>query len=153
MGDFLERARDLNRNPNGGYAGDFLQLAYVISLLQQVHSKADLDLYNLESVFGALEMVRMLGGHLPGYDDPEPINNGILAMRKVIAQTLEQTIGFPCPEGIFRMPDPYRQLIRAIAEITEKEKGDVCGLISFNDDILAEMALFLSRTLGYKTGL
>ena len=53
-----------------GIAGDFLQLAYVISLSQQVHSKADLDLYNLESVFGALEMIWMLGGgHLPGYED------------------------------------------------------------------------------------
>jgi hypothetical protein len=152
MGDFLERAADLNRNANGTYRGDFALVAQAIAALQQVHSKAELDLYNLESVFGALEMAKMLG-QMPGYPAPEGIRQVILALRRAIAQTLEKSIDFPCPQGgSFRMPDSYLMLVRAIAEIREKEGGDVSSIISFNYDILAEMALYLSRTLGFKLG-
>lgn len=85
------------------------------------------------------------------------IQEAITALKKVIAQTLERSIGFPYPQGgsfqmpeggNFRMPYSYLMFVQAIAEIREKERGDVCSIISFNYDILAEMALFLSRTLG-----
>ena len=56
MADFLEKARPLFRNPDGTYRQPFDMVARAIAALQVVHSKADVDLHNLESVFGVFEM-------------------------------------------------------------------------------------------------
>jgi hypothetical protein len=68
MSEFLERAENLFRRDDGH--GTYDRLFTVLSALQSVHSKSDLDLYNLESVFGVFEMGRTLN-RLPGVKPEE----------------------------------------------------------------------------------
>jgi len=91
MWDFLEKARPLFRESDGTYKQPFNTVERAISALQVVHSKAALDLYNLEPVFGVFEMGRMLG-RLPGFDKQEDIDALVVSLRRVIAETLERLI-------------------------------------------------------------
>jgi hypothetical protein len=69
MGDFLERAERVI-----GEIPGFQIVSKAISELQIAHSKADLDLYNIESVFGIFEMARLIGTtHLPSFHSKEVV--------------------------------------------------------------------------------
>lgn len=61
MADFLEKARAMYNIGNGAYRPPFDVVQKALANLQVVHSKSDVDLYNLEPVFGVFEMGRMLG--------------------------------------------------------------------------------------------
>src|SRR6266513_2943931 len=66
MKDFLTRADQLRReSKTGQYAEDFQRVDNAINALTSVHSKAGLNLYDLEEVFGAFEMARVIG-RFPG---------------------------------------------------------------------------------------
>jgi hypothetical protein len=60
MADFLDIAADLRRRGEVKEAQDLFDAVFEgISRLQQVHSKAQLDLHNIESIFASFEMARM----------------------------------------------------------------------------------------------
>jgi len=61
MHDFLDVARDLLSADKVGDARKSFETVFRgISALQQVHSKSELDILNLESVFAAFEMGLLL---------------------------------------------------------------------------------------------
>src|SRR5262245_24730304 len=87
MADFLSQAQRLLKDGKcNDYQEDFERVFRAIAELQRVHSKAELDLDNLESVFAAFEMAQLLG-QLPGTDEPE-IPRVVKSMRRVITKTL-----------------------------------------------------------------
>jgi hypothetical protein len=60
MGNFIDAARRLRPSINNTHLADAFDLVFLgISALQLAHSKSDLDIYNLESVFAAFEMARL----------------------------------------------------------------------------------------------
>lgn len=94
MGDFLDVARALMKNKQNADVAAESELVFKgIDALQNVHSKAELDLLNLESVFAAFEMAQLLK-RLPGLTEEE-IEKLPSAMRRLICHTLESTIKFP----------------------------------------------------------
>jgi hypothetical protein len=93
MCEFLDRADKVRRGPRSQVDHEAFKLVFqAISQLTSVHSKAKLDLDNLEDVFGAFEMARAIGV-FPGYA-PSDIEKLTSSFRWVVADTLEETIEF-----------------------------------------------------------
>lgn len=147
MQDFLDVAYDLmKRKQSQEIAADSDLVFKGIDALQRVHSKAKLDLQNLEAVFAAFEMARLLK-RLAGLTDDE-IDKLPSAMRRVICHTLESTIRFPIhtanvpgPRRIIP-PRPYDQLTDLVKGY--HQSGTEVSFITFNYDVCLDHALSLS---------
>jgi hypothetical protein len=91
MTEFLDAARDLyDAGSLGPRAEEFSTVFAARSKLSGVHSKADLDIQNVESVFSAFEMLRTLkrtGDY--GVEDPDDL---VTAMKWLIAFTIERRL-------------------------------------------------------------
>jgi hypothetical protein len=69
MAKFLDRARELyGPNMEPPWKEHFERVLKILSVLQSVHSKAELDLNNLEAVFTTFELGQTIR-KLPGVDD------------------------------------------------------------------------------------
>lgn len=140
MNEFLEVAEELRKREDlGSFRKDFDLVFEAISHLQVVHSKADLDLDNIESVFAAFEMGRLIG-NLPGHSsiDFESLS---VSMRRLISKTLERTVRFRFMHGrIFPLGfyDKFGQLIK---ELNKDADGGKCSVITFNYDVALDSAL------------
>ena len=62
MNDFLDRARKLYVSGEYGerFREDFERVTGAISDLQKIHSKSELDIYNIEEIFAAFEMAELI---------------------------------------------------------------------------------------------
>jgi hypothetical protein len=79
MDNFLDRARDLYPRLQDQRFIDAAQLVFkAISALQQVHSKSELNLFNLESLFTTFEMAATIG-HLPDLFEGRDLEIGRIA--------------------------------------------------------------------------
>src|SRR3990170_7556233 len=103
MGNFLEVAEDLWRRGEVKEAEKHFEKVFdAIGYLQGIHSKAKLNTYNIETIYAAFEMGKLLGS-LPGSEEMslmegeegKPpnviIDDLIFSIKKVIAYTLERT--------------------------------------------------------------
>src|SRR5256885_1728517 len=91
MDKFLDRARDLMEAHQVGRVKAAFDLVFnAIDILPQAHSKATLDIDNVESVFSALEMARIVG--VFGDYSEEQIAQLDEGMRSVIATTIEKSM-------------------------------------------------------------
>jgi hypothetical protein len=137
MQDFLDVARQLKKEKqNEEIASDSDLVFKGIDALQRVHSKAQLDIHNLESVFAAFEMARMLN-RLPGLSEEE-VNQLPSAMGRVIQHTLEAKILLPVSDRRVLSPEPYHSFVNAIKKYL---KGGRVSFITFNYDLCLDFAL------------
>jgi len=138
MANFLDTADELRRGGKlGQFSQDFDRVFDAISELQAVHSKAQLNLDDIESVFAAFEMGR-LTNRLPGIEanDIEPL---LVSIRRLILKTLEQTVSYPIrSESIFPSPS-YHSFAELVKELSLK--GHTCSIITFNYDYALDYAL------------
>jgi hypothetical protein len=138
MRQFLDRADDLTQSnaiaPSDKAA--FEEVAAARSSLRETHSKAVLDLYNLESVFAAFETASLLSLVRPSV----LVRPSLLAsMRKVIALTLEQSMLFNgSPSGV-RASAAY-QAFAWLVDILINH-GHQVTILTFNYDIGMDFAL------------
>ena len=94
MATFLDVAADLLRSDQvGNTRPHFERVFAAIGGLQAVHSKAQLDLNNIESIFTALELGRIIQ-RVPGMT-AAAIPAAIASLKEVIVKTLEVTMPFP----------------------------------------------------------
>lgn len=94
MSDFLDIASDLLRsNAVQEKRAEFEKVFSAIGALQAVHSKAQLDLNNIESIFTVLELGRIIK-KVPSLS-PEQIPEAISALKELIVKTLEVTMRIP----------------------------------------------------------
>ena len=94
MWDFLDVARNLFLTDRlQGDKNAFTKVFRTIGHLQRVHSKAQLDLNNIESVFTALELGKVIRT-VPGLE-PDEIPEVIATLKMLIVRTLEERITFP----------------------------------------------------------
>lgn len=137
MAEFLDVADGLRRQgQTGAYQNDFDRVFDAISKLQAVHSKSELSLDDLESVFGAFEMARLLST-FPGLPSGE-IENLLNSFRRVIAKTLEETVRFSLSGGSKYHIDPhrhYQEFARLVGELDHEHQRRRCTTITFNYDI------------------
>ncbi len=118
MADFLDNARSLfAADPASTCTSDLKRVFGAISALQSVHSKSEMDLVNLESVFSAFEMAELLKVHPT---EPELVNS----LKRVITWTLDKSIGFEIKEGKFFSSFPYQDFASFIAKLSNVKNLD-----------------------------
>lgn len=140
MRDFLERAHLLHRDTASTVDHVAFDTVFrAISKLQAVHSKATLDLDNLEAVFGTLEMARVIG--LFPEASPADITLLYSSFKKVIAQTLEESIQFKVSDGQIQPSGSYAHLARLLFKLRRSAKPRSYSIITFNYDVALDYAL------------
>lgn len=142
MSDFLDIAADLLRSKRvEDQREDFERVFAVISDLQAAHSKAQLDLNNIEAIFTALELGRIIQS-VP--ETPvEKIPEVIASLKEVIVRTLEETIKFPVKERYIEAPKAYEQfatLLRYL--VSDADPKQSVSVITFNYDIAVDVAMY-----------
>lgn len=142
MANFLDVASRLYRTGDSGdKKSDFERVFRAIGALQSVHSKAQLDLTNIESIFTALEIANVLG-KLPGTENGE-IPKVIASLKELIVKTLELTIEFPTSKSYIGVPAPYEQFANLLKYLRREAFPEhTTSVITFNYDIAVDMALF-----------
>ncbi len=142
MADFLDVANHLLRSRSVEEKREHYENVFrAIGALQSVHSKAQLDLTNIESVFTTLEISNVLG-KLPGFDATE-IPGVIASLKEVIVKTLESTINFPTSQSYIGVPEPYEPFAKLLSHLREEAfPQQSVSVITFNYDISVDMALF-----------
>jgi NAD-dependent SIR2 family protein deacetylase len=150
MNNFLEVAEDLWRRGEVTEASEhFKRVFEAIGFLQGIHSKAKLDTYNVENVYAAFEMGKLLGS-LPGSEemglmegrDPASVRDALISsIKKVIAYTLERTTKLPHSDtGELNPSESYYEFAGIISSLITGRKG--CSIITFNYDLGLDYALY-----------
>lgn len=144
MNDFLDTAsRLLSTNEVSGKNADFERVFRAISSLQAVHSKSQLDLNNIESIFTALEIANILK-KLPGFESDE-IPLAIASLKELIVVTLEQTIDFPTKKRHIWAPKSYENFAELLVYLKNKAHPyKKPAVITFNYDIALDVAMHRS---------
>ncbi|MFN7929917.1 MAG: hypothetical protein U0Y68_18615 [Blastocatellia bacterium] len=143
MTNFLDVAAELLRtNKVQEKRAEFEQVFKTIGELQVVHSKAQLDLNNIESIFTVLELGRIIQ-RIPGLK-PEEITLTIAALKDLIVKTLEVTMLFPVRERQYiDVPKPYDTFAELLLHLKQKSSPPhSVSVISFNYDIAVDLAMF-----------
>jgi hypothetical protein len=145
MASFLDTAHKLWKTGKvQDVENDFARVFGAVSALQAVHSKATLDINNVESVFATLEMAAMLR-KFPDHDCAD-VDAIVESLKLVIGTTLERTIEIPWRHGRAQPPEPYGQfvtLIRCLLE--EADPRRTVSVITFNYDLACDYALHCGR--------
>jgi hypothetical protein len=127
MAEFLDTAYELRRkSPSPADPEAFDAVFDGIRALQGVFAKSYLDLNNVESVFAAFEMGRLLarlGDLTPNAVESAPKN-----MRKLILSTIEATTRFPSSDNHVYPPEPYEKFVKLIDDL-QKKKND-CSVMT-----------------------
>jgi len=134
MGNFLQRAEKLL--PQQEYAPLFEEIA----ALGQLHSKANLDIDNIEFVFGTFEMAALIG-KMPHGRSTAP--EGVLSqLKSLIVRTLELSVQFPRDGSEPRPTGAYDAFVRLLGEIRGARGGPwPCSVLTFNYDLGLDFAL------------
>jgi hypothetical protein len=141
MFDFLDVASDLLRSKKvEDKRAEFQKVFEAIGALQAVHSKAQLDLNNIESIFTVLELGRIIQ-KVPGLE-PAQIPKVIAALKELIVKTLEVTMAYPTRSQHIGVPEPYGAFGKLLSHLYESAfPTQTAAVISFNYDIAADMAM------------
>ena len=145
MGDFLDVAHRQWRLGQAGEDATAFQTVFKgISSLQDVHSKSELDINNVESIFTAFEMAKILN-RFPRHEAAE-IDGMIQALKKVISKTLETTLRFPVVSGQIHSPEPYDKFVKVLRQLErESRPQQSISILTFNYDIALDYALQFAR--------
>jgi len=155
--DFMDKAKKLLQNGDlGGKDKDAFDLVFKArEALKAAHSKASLDLADLEVLFNAFEMAALFNrlGSL-GEEEVQRIPD---AMRRVIARTIEENLVFQVDQRTtinarLLPPTPYGEFADFLVKISgSRGLRDTC-VITFNYDLAVDCALG-SRGISYNYGL
>jgi hypothetical protein len=138
MANFLDVADDLRKqNLAKEVLEDFDLVFKARAELQKAHSKAQLDIMNLESVFAAFEMAKLL--ERLGPLTPEEISRLSKAMRTLIVTTLELSINLPVRDRRVRPPSPYESFSGLIRVLVKARR--TVSVITLNYDLCLDYAL------------
>lgn len=141
MSNFLDVANDLLRTNRVGESKECFERVFAaIGGLQAVHSKAYLDLNNIEAIFTALELGKVIR-RFPGTHESQ-IQNTIADLKKVIVKTLETTLLFPTLRNSILAPEPYDAFAAVIKHLqNDAFPKRASSVITFNYDLAADFAL------------
>jgi NAD-dependent SIR2 family protein deacetylase len=153
MIDFLDVAHDIWKLGSvGADSKSFETVFRGISALQQVHSKSQLDIQNLESIFASFEMAQILGrlGNFSKGDIP----NLLPSLRRLIVKTLEHKLTFPINNKVIKPPYPYSRFISLISYLKKQvQPQHSIAIITFNYDLALDYAFYFhSMEINYALG-
>lgn len=142
MSNFLDKAEDLlSSNIDPRTKECIKKVFHLLDEMQKVHSKSRLDLNNIETVFGAIEMAQII--KRLGDINPSEIPDYRRAIVKLIVRTIEQSMNFEYENSFIYAPGSYKSLMAYIS----KEKESFRTIISFNYDLGIDTAV---HRAGYK---
>jgi hypothetical protein len=150
MADFLDHAQEVWLSGQAGtaYEPSFALVFRAIAALQVAHSKANIDLLNIESVFAAFEMAKLF----EALDRLEPTDVQELprAMRRVIVRTLEQRIAIRVvglgKEGTRVVPpECYDRFALLVARMGASVAGPT-SVATFNYDMAVDYGFYWTQT-------
>lgn len=142
MADFLDKAGDLFWSDEMPKAekGHFKRVFDAIGKLQKVHSKAQLNLTNLESVFTTFELAGVIK-KLPGTESAE-IPQITASLKRLIVVTLQELIHFPLDSRRFEAPAPYSTFANLLGEIRgSRAENRSVSVVTFNYDLCIDVAM------------
>lgn len=143
MWNFLDVASDLMRS-NAIAVGEkqpaFDRVFRTRHALQAVHSKAQLDLNNIESIFTALELGKVIQ-RVPGVS-PSEIEESIVALKGLIVRTLEITMKFPIDGSRIGPPASYAKFAELLRFLQrDAYPARTVSVITFNYDVGLDVAM------------
>tara|TARA_Y100001968_G_C19429072_1_gene756005 strand:+ start:1655 stop:2746 length:1092 start_codon:yes stop_codon:yes gene_type:complete len=164
MKDFYKVATELYVNQSNDNLRDQYEVVFeFMDLLQKSQAKANLDLHNVEQVYTALEMAKMLnlknlkvkGQNWQKMEE---------AMRYFLTKTIESKVSLPISDNFQRPPKNHSDMVfigysekealaQAIEHVVElKDEGWNISIITFNYDLVIE-ALFATHSIEVDYGL
>ena len=145
MADFLDDAHKLLRQRDEGVADAdeaFEDVFKARQDLRGIFDKSQLDLDNVEVLFGAIEMGRLMG-KFPNRDE-QGVEQLRRSMITLIFKTLESNMRFPVSNNRIQPLQPYGPFASMLAKANEKNNRAVyswCSVITFNYDVALDHAL------------
>jgi hypothetical protein len=137
MKDFLQKAEELLENGNAEEVrSDFETIIQARGELNAVHSKANINTENIESVYTAFEMGKLLG-KLPGTIKDKNADSLIRSLKKVIGYTLENTVTLEKEK--LTATTAYHKFAVIIKDLVKKPGK--CSILSFNYDLALDYYL------------
>lgn len=140
MNDFFDKADQVLTATGGEDRTRWSPLdwtRHVRASLQSVHSKSELDIFNLESVWGALELGRLVG-RFPGLDENE-ISDAVKNLKECIGHTLEKSIRFRIDDSDLSARGGYKPFVKLVKALNEHSS---CTIITFNYDVALDIELY-----------
>jgi hypothetical protein len=136
MYDFIDKAEELYRS----YPRDTdLKLIFdTIAELQSVYAKSNLDLDNIEVLFGVIEMANLIEKLVN--HSKEQIQQIRDALINVIVRTLESNINYPVLNNYIQPPEPYDKFTDILLKLKSNN-----SIITFNYDTCMDYALMTHR--------
>ena len=156
MDNFIDVAERLKtRHRTGDVQSSFDLVFEGLAELREVHEKAAFNTYNMEAVFGAFEMAKLLGRL--GRFEQDKLDKLPDAMRDVIVHTIAETVEFPVDNRRIIAPRSYAALIDLIkirSNPASRQAADdfTFSLLTFNYDICLDFA-FYNASMGVRYGL
>lgn len=137
MDDFLAKANRLALTPQ---QEDHKKAVFdAIADLREVQAKSKINLDNIESVFGAFEMARILGRM--GDRDSTEVEKLARSLKQLIVYTLESSMGCILRDDRYWPPQGYEQFAKMIWQLREDRKDPPISIVTFNYDVALEYAL------------
>jgi hypothetical protein len=135
MNGFFDKANELlGSGQSNPHSEAFKDVFHLLKELRPVYANSYLDLNNIESLFGAIEMGRIVNSlGIRSDDSIEMVRKSLI---RLIVITLERSITFPINEGTTSPPRSYNKLAKLITE-----KIPASSIITFNYDIALDYAL------------
>jgi len=144
INEFLDTAYHLHTTGEPTPQSEHFERVFkAIGSLQLVHSKAQLDLNNIETIFNTFEIANTIK-KLPGFHSDE-IPQVIRSLKELIVTTIETTLVFPVIHAKLAIPRPYGNFTKLLDYLThEATPRQTISIITFNYDIAIDLALYLS---------
>lgn len=147
MAEFLDTARDISvskdhRIDSESHAA-FERVFKAIQELRISHYKSYINLDDIEAVFGAFEMARLI--NRMGSYSPDEIKELISSIKKLIVKTLEVTMKYGVSKGHIGPIHPYSFFTKLLEKLGNESGKYTSSVLTFNYDIALDHALYEQR--------
>jgi hypothetical protein len=139
MAEFLDVARDLLTSGEIKEPRDkesFQKVFEAIRRFRDIHYKSYIDLDNIEAVFGAFEMARLLKGSVRY--SPEEVDILIKGIKTLISKTIELTMKYPLNRSRISATHAYEFFVKVVMRLG----NEASSVLTFNYDLGLDVALY-----------
>ena len=146
ISSFFKKSKELYvKTKENEYKYNYEKVRQAIGYLQNVNSKAYINIYNIEEVLSAFEMGRIIN-KLPGISNKEETEQIINSFKRLIYETLDKSTVIRIPSRS-EPPDACHLHKRLIEFIDRQNKNNInsCSIITFNYDLLLDYALYRQK--------
>ena len=143
MAEFLDVARDLLASGELRESRDkesFQQVFEAIRQFRIMHYKSYMDLDNIEAVFGAFEMARLLKGSV-NYS-AEEVETIIKGIRTLISKTIELTMKYPSNRSGISANHTYASFAELVVKLGSESGKYASSVLTFNYDLGLDVAFY-----------